>query len=342
MKKINEVTKNNILKKTPWGHSSNPAEEGLNEEQIKGLFYRAITDSDNSVISEINRIVEEANRQFSEIDNTEYFGKLEAVKVLNKKQSWIRNGNLVYVYGNVPSVSIIEYSSIQNAFINVETGKNLFVKITAPEGIIPDSSLCLEIGDNTYTGLGLLRNSLEESLQGNYYIKVAIPANNVRKQEVKLRWNSQVKTETIVFDFNDEYMENWPKKVFIKFASSATGENASFTWNSDLNYVGFYYGATDTSASSYKWARFIPPVVKWSKHQTTINSWGNNLQVHINIPEVKADSIVIVSPDSDSYNLWHTHKIQCTAQANNEITISCATLPASAVTLNVVVGTEEE
>ncbi len=341
MRKINKEVKNNILKKTPWGHSATPHEEGLSEDQIKGLFYRAITDSDNSVISEINRIVEEGNKQFSEIDNTEYFGKLENEKAFDNKQQWIRNGNLVYVYGKITPLTSLQIDTLKDKITNLVYNKCLLMKVTAPEGVVPDNTLSLIIGKNVYTGLENLKSSVEDALNGVYYLRFAIPVNKVRKQTVKIKWNQDLNEETMVFDFNDDYAESAEKKLFIKYASSINGDNMSSVWSSGLKYVGFYYSNQDGGASNYTWARFIPPMFGWMKKDFTVSVWNSNKETSISFSSIKNDSIIIVDPLYSSYDVWYGCKIRLKSQENGTLTLIADTIPDVGVSLRVIVGNRD-
>lgn len=339
MRKINKEVKNNILRKTPWGHSSTPHKEGLNEEQIKGLFYKAITDEENSVISEINRIVEEGNKQFSEIDNTEYFGKIENDSFIGSDQNWIRNGNLVYVYGNIHSYTF-PLNTMPTAITNIRNGKNLVMRLTAPEGVVPDNSLTLTIGENTYSGLTLLRNTAEEAMNGIYFLRFAIPVNKIRKETVTVKWNEESGEETVVFDFNDDYAQSTEKKLYIRFASSASGSDSSVNWSNGKEYVGFYYSDSDALPTAYKWARFSQPSFGWTAHQCEVTSWNSDKQAVVSLQSVNENSILIVEPIYSSYTQWHNSKIRLKTQGNGTLTLICDSVPSEAIAFRVLVGNQ--
>lgn len=326
MRKINKDTRNKILKKTPWGHSALPHEEGLNEEQIKGLFYKAITDEDNSVISEINRIVEEGNKQFAEIDNTEYFGKLESDPLFANRQEWIRNGNLVYVYGRLPNLSSITENH-SNPITNLGLGKNLVLRVTAPDWVIPDSSLTLQIGDNVFSGLTILNNSVEEAMKGVYYIRFSIRVNNIRKQTVSLKWNENSKFETVVFDFNDDYVSTSNKNLFIKFATDSSGSNAKDEWSEGMEYVGFLCSDEDLDASEYKWIK-IPssnstPHLTMTTYSFQLNGWNPQNLCVVPAPAIREDSLLIMQPESTSHDAWNNSDICLRSQSKGSMIIAC-------------------
>lgn len=341
MRKISSEVKNKILRKTPWGHSSSPHDEGLNEEQIKGLFYKAITDEENSVISEINRIVEEGNKQFSEIDNTEYFGKIENELYSELGQNWVRSGNFVYVCGQITPQSEKQVEMLSGFYTNVASAKNLYVRITAPEGIIPDSSLTLTIGDKSFSGLELLRNTEDEATNGIYYIRIAIPVNKIRKESVSIKWSAESNKETVLFDFSDDYSQSTEKQLFIKFASSIDGKDMSSMWNNGLNYIGFYYSDVDGEADKYKWARLTPPACTWTSYTLSVSSWNTDKKATINLSTINENSIVVVEPIYSSYTQWQESKIRLMTQSIGTLTLVCDTIPDSEVQFRVLVGNQE-
>ena len=337
MRKITKQVRNNILRKTPWGHSSSPRDEGLNTEQIKGMFYKAITDEENSVIAEINRVVEEGNKQFAEIDNTEYFGKLESDELFAEKQSWVRNGNLVYVYGKLNSLSSITDNNLES-ITNIGLGKSLVLRLTAPEGVIPDNSLTLTIGETAFKGLSLLKNSQEEAMNGIYYLRFAIRVNNIRKQTVSIKWNEDSNEETVVFDFNDDYAESIEKKLFIKFASSEDGKNASEEWSEGKEYVGFYSGVADADASAYKWAKFASSkstlALSYSSfHSYIINfsSWSSTNTATLSFDALTETSFVIAIPEYRSHDNFYKYKIHVKERNGRFVVFECDEVPPMTV-----------
>lgn len=350
MRKINKEVWKKILRKTPWGHSTSPREEGLNTEEIKGLFYRAITDEEDSVIAEINRIVEEGNKQFSEIDNSEYFGKLENDPIFASRQSWIRNGNLVYVYGRLINITSISDDAFGN-ITNVGYGKNLFLRLTAPEGVIPDKSLTLTIGESVFNGLTLLNNTREEAMKGIYYIRFSVRTNNERKQTVSIKWNEEENTETVVFDFNDDYAETMTKKLFIKFSASADGSDASEEWSEGLDYIGFYFGREDVDPSEYKWAKFVGesksqsglvgPATYLKSYKVLVGEWENN-EARVILDFIKETSTVFALPLYTAYDYWYENKIRVDQVTNGKVTLRCDKSPGTSTEFVLYVANRAE
>ena len=62
IQKISESSKQAILRKTPYAHGTRPSDEGMGAQQVKRLFYTAIADDTHSVMAEMERMRQEANR----------------------------------------------------------------------------------------------------------------------------------------------------------------------------------------------------------------------------------------------------------------------------------------
>lgn len=61
IEKTSQETKQAILRKTPWAHSTRPGDDGMPAAQVKKMFYTAIADDSNSVLAEMERMRQEAN-----------------------------------------------------------------------------------------------------------------------------------------------------------------------------------------------------------------------------------------------------------------------------------------
>lgn len=61
IEKISDNVKAAIIRKTPIVHGTRPSEAGMPAEQVKKMFYTAIVDEANSVLSEMERMRVEAN-----------------------------------------------------------------------------------------------------------------------------------------------------------------------------------------------------------------------------------------------------------------------------------------
>lgn len=333
MQKINQSTVTAIKKKTPWGHSVRPFEEGLNQEEIKGLFYKAITDKENSVISEINRIVEEGNEQIAQIDVSERIGEISDCSKFPKSQKWIRTGKLI-VCRSLSDITSSD-TEILDEVTNAELGKNLLLKLTAPQGIIPDDSLTLTVGEKSFSGYELLRNSVQEALDGVYYIFVAVkPISQIT--ELSIKWNAEQKSETLYILYGTSSFENLD--IYIKYASNDEGENLSNEWNGTSKYIGFYIGESESqNATDYIWRRFLPDYVEWREESLTISDWSESDHYDISDITVSSSDKIIVSPSPSSINIWAKCGMYCDFE-NSALVLKYKTKPTETITINFLIG----
>lgn len=68
----------------------------------------------------------------------------------------------------------------------------------------------------------------------------------------------------------------------------------------------------------------------------TLAGWNNNVQT-VFVPNVQAYNIVLVSATPDCVTGYMDNLVTCTAQGANTLTFSCATVPQTALTVNVIV-----
>lgn len=336
MQKINQSTINAIKKKTPWGHGIRPFEEGLNQEEIKGLFYKAITDKENSVISEINRIVEEGNEQIAKIDVSERIGVIEDCPLSQNTQNWIRTGKLIVC--RTLSEITQEDSDILDEVTNAEKGKNLILKITAPDGVIPDDNLTLTVNDKTFVSYELLRNTVQEALESIYYIYVAVqPISEII--ELSIKWNAERNSESLYFLYRTGSSDNL--NLYVKYAKNEQGENMSEEWNDNNKYIGFYVGDSESqSATDYIWRRFLPDYVVWREESKTISDWELTGRYDITDIIVSESDKIIVSPAPSSVEYWAKCGMYCDIE-NSTLVLKYKSKPSEAVTVNFLIGVSQ-
>ena len=89
--KIADVTRFAIVKKSVKSLPNNPSEKGFKAEDIKKAMYDFVTGPNESVMAELDRVVEESNSALEEIEmNGE---KFYSVNIKEKK-----SGNIEYYY----------------------------------------------------------------------------------------------------------------------------------------------------------------------------------------------------------------------------------------------------
>ncbi len=334
MKKINKSTQLAILKKTPWAHSVRPREEGLNEEDIKGLFYKAITDKEDSVIAEINRIVDECNHQFADLDITEYIGTFEnQPKALMQK--WLRINKLIFSYELSTEYTSKEVSSLSNV-INMTEGYNLLLRLYAPDGVVPDEDLLISIANSSFSGLEVLSNNDDDAFDGNYYIDFAVPRTG-SVTEVTIRWNKDSKNEVFLVDFL--YSRENNKDLFIRFADDDEGTDMSDTQGETHKYLGVYYGSGDSNdATNYTWVKFRESTVTWYECNTTIGDFRGKTTLEVSVPYVKPNSYVIASPNVECIDEYVRCGIYCSLTEDGKILITCSEAPQDVIKIIFLIG----
>lgn len=68
------------------------------------------------------------------------------------------------------------------------------------------------------------------------------------------------------------------------------------------------------------------PVASWSSYSQTVTATG-----------VTATATVVVSPAPSSFEEYGDKGVYCSGQAANSLTFTCSTVPANALTVNVLV-----
>lgn len=70
--------------------------------------------------------------------------------------------------------------------------------------------------------------------------------------------------------------------------------------------------------------------------ELTVAGWSNNTQT-VTVTGVTATNTVFVSPAPASASDYASAGIICTAQSTDSLTFTCVTVPANAITVNVVI-----
>lgn len=132
---INEITlskQNAIKRKSAQALPDNPTNQGMSAEQIKGAFWKFILDHEDSIISEMCRMIEEANTTFKNIDDE--IKKKLAIAQENPNKTMITDaeGN-VTPSDIVPAQQINLGSVIITPIVDTATGEH-GIRFSIPEG----------------------------------------------------------------------------------------------------------------------------------------------------------------------------------------------------------------
>ena len=96
LNKVSAETRNAITRKSAQTLPNNPSERGYSAEEIKRRFYQPILDAANSALSEIDRLVDEANTAFGQVNGNldDFISQStikEAYKLTLNKDTWVLN-----------------------------------------------------------------------------------------------------------------------------------------------------------------------------------------------------------------------------------------------------------
>ena len=132
---INEITlskQNAIKRKSAQALPDNPTNQGMSAEQIKGAFWKFILDNEDSIISEMIRMIKEANTTFENIDDE--IKKKLAIAQENPNKTMITDaeGN-VTPSDIVPAQQINLGSVIITPIVDATTGEH-GIRFSIPEG----------------------------------------------------------------------------------------------------------------------------------------------------------------------------------------------------------------
>lgn len=106
IEKTNELTKEKMKKKSFLTIPNNASERGLTPQVIKELSVAHLFDNENSMISEMDRIVEETNNVIKEVDEN----KQQQID-LNKQKSLENESRL---NNNVASIEVLQEENVKN------------------------------------------------------------------------------------------------------------------------------------------------------------------------------------------------------------------------------------
>lgn len=67
-----------------------------------------------------------------------------------------------------------------------------------------------------------------------------------------------------------------------------------------------------------------------------VASWSSNSQT-VTVSGVTTTNTIVVSPAPASFGDYSSSVVHCTAQGNNSLTFTCSEVPASALTVNVLI-----
>lgn len=146
----------------------------------------------------------------------------------------------------------------------------------------------------------------------------------------------------VAFAF-DGYLEIWAKEIpaaaiNIPVATIiVNGGNGRGITNATPGITAGSIDADDIANGVITAAKLAPGATHTDATVTlTAAGWSSNTQT-VDVSNVKADSVVIVSPAPESFKAYGEAGIYCSAQAEGKLTFTCDSVPTAAITVNVVI-----
>ena len=104
----------------------------------------------------------------------------------------------------------------------------------------------------------------------------------------------------------------------------------------DAAVQGGIIGANELSILTETDSEYATINIPSTMPELTVVGWSNNTQT-VTVTGVTATNTVFVSPAPASASDYSSAGIICTAQGTDSLTFTCTTVPANAITVNVVI-----
>ncbi len=345
--KIEEEVIEKIKMKTPYGHTARPYEEGMNEEQIKGLFYKGLTDEKTSVIAEINRIVQEINEESKKSFPPDAIGTIEIINT----DTFIQPEGLVtdyalFLYDTPSERDLSEIKKLtQYKYTLSSSEKYLILRITAPKGVIPDNNLMFMQRGQGIGGITLLASDNDDIYDGYYYLDVPVLCKSPI-EVFKVKWNGEAYTSYLIIDLkrllSSDNLGN--VSLYKKYCKSDTEGVLYDTIQEDSKYVGLYIGSeASTNITDYTWIQLggessnSKGTFKKVASVLDMDQWENGIYT-LEVDGVTADNVVIVSPSPIYMRIWAENGVYCSGQYENHLRFYADTTPEKNLYVNILIG----
>lgn len=345
--KIEEEVIEKIKMKTPYGHTARPYEEGMNEEQIKGLFYKGLTDEKTSVVAEINRIVKEINEESKKSFPPDAIGTIEIMNTEAVPQpEGLVTDYALFLYDSPSIIDITEIRKLtQYKYTLTSNEKYLVLRITAPEGVVPDNDLMFMQRGQGVGGITLLASASDEVYDGYYYLNVPVHMKSPI-EVIKLKWNGEAYTSFMIIDLKSLISTDLSNDVTLyKKYSKSDSEGVLYDeLQEDSKYVGLYVGDEEsTNFADYTW-------IPLSKEESSskggfrkvsavldMDQWSDGIYT-LKLEGVTSDSVVIVSPSPTYMGLWAENGVYCSGQYADHLRFYADTTPEKNIDVNILIG----
>lgn len=114
--KTSDDTKRNIKRKTAYAMPDRPSEKGMKAEDVKKAFWAPLLDGDDSILSEVDRVVDEVNADLAEM----------GTKVNALEETTFKTDN---------ATTNVDYTFVDNEFKSFVAANIENVVLTIPETV---------------------------------------------------------------------------------------------------------------------------------------------------------------------------------------------------------------
>ena len=171
IKKVSAETKSAIARKSAQTLPINPSERGMSAEEIKRRFYQPITDTVNSALAEIDRLVDEINETNSQLKgNMDAFVEKSLIKEpykvnLTDKWQFNENNGMFEVVVTAEEHGITKYDEI-GVDLYLLDGQGKYTSVNQFE-VLSDASVRIfhETNGAGYVNIYIKREGYIESVQ---------------------------------------------------------------------------------------------------------------------------------------------------------------------------------
>ena len=237
VEKVSETAREKILRKTPYAHSVRPSDDGMSAGQVKKMFYQAITDREDSVLAQVDRVVDEVNDELAlKVDQTQVVdlvqnaqaGKIPSViALINYCDNAQNTFRLYYTNIEVPTSSWQEDDTLE------DFGYRAFVPLpVVTEAMLPEVFFSAQDA-SPGNGIGNICDTAEG---GIYIYAMAAPQGTVKIDAIYLNspnaYNVVVTASAHVhFTVKDQADVTYRNGDFV-----VTGSRLAVSWTVDDGY----------------------------------------------------------------------------------------------------------
>lgn len=222
IQKISESTKNSIRQKSVYNLPDRPSDYGMTTTDIKKAFYQPIIDMNNSALSEIDRVVEEVNTDFSTANQVMNTNIQKIENVINSNETF--KSTIETKLSNFSNKIDINTAQINNVYSIVNSIN------TSANQIIDEYKKTEEIEVNL-----LLSRWIEDSSLAPFMYKIYLKYQGSTIKKLELLNDNPVLFSNFGFSL---YKDSSTNKLYIlSFKKPTTDTSIKILLTADSGYI---------------------------------------------------------------------------------------------------------